>query len=64
MVGIRGCNGRTSRHGVKRFCAQEAIVWVGGKDYCFYHNPNKPHKFGEGYKKDECDAAAPAAKRR
>lgn len=46
-TGIRGCCGQTKRHGVKRLCAQKAIVTRNGKCYCFYHDPLYPHRFGE-----------------
>ncbi len=49
--GIRGCCAkvRSSVVGL-RYCAQEAIVWDRfGRGYCYYHNPDEPHKFGEGY---------------
>ena len=31
-------------------CLQRAIgADCNGKAYCYYHNPKKPHKFGEGH---------------
>ena len=53
MSGIRGCEGMSKRHGVLRRCAQQWIVERGGKRYCWYHDPDRPHKFGEGYRDDE-----------
>ncbi len=47
--GIRGCSGRTHRHGVERFCAQKGIFAFRGKMYCWYHDPLNQHKFGQGY---------------
>lgn len=49
VTGIGGCCGRTKRRGTARWCAQKAIVTVKGMTYCYYHNPNAPKKFGEGY---------------
>ncbi len=46
--GIRGCRGITKRRGRERLCAQPAI---GG--FCWYHNPERPHRFGDGYRADE-----------
>jgi hypothetical protein len=50
--GIRGCRGITKRHGILRYCAQPAI---DGTNYCWYHNPDDPHKFGDGYYQIERD---------
>jgi hypothetical protein len=47
--GLRGCSGRTKRRGRERFCAQLAIVYRDGQGYCYYHDPLRPRKFGEGY---------------
>jgi hypothetical protein len=43
------CEGRTKRRGVERRCAQKGIFTYQGKLYCWYHNPQSPKKFGEGY---------------
>lgn len=48
--GLRGCWGTTKRKGAHRFCAQKAIVWYGTEGYCYYHDPKRPKKFGEGYR--------------
>ena len=48
--GLRGCAAKTKRRGVERYCAQLAIVnGSDGKRYCWYHNPQAPKKFGQGY---------------
>ncbi len=50
LVGLRGCCGVASRkRGPKRPCAQKAIVHLLGRQYCYYHNPLAPKKFGQGY---------------
>ena len=49
-TGIRGCSALTRRKGQVRFCAQKAIVERNGKPYCFYHDPVRPMKYGQGYK--------------
>ena len=51
FVGIRGCAGKTKRKGKERYCAQPTIIWRNGHRWCWYHNPDNPHKFGEGYKR-------------
>lgn len=49
-VGARGCYGNTSRLGRLRKCAQQWTVTAGdGMNYCYYHDPDDPKKFGEGY---------------
>ena len=48
---IDRCEARTKRRGKDRQCAQRSIVMVGGKQYCYYHNPSDPKKFGDGYLK-------------
>lgn len=48
-TGIRGCCGRTKRRGKERFCSQRAIVTRGRRSYCYYHDPENPKKFGQGY---------------
>ena len=54
MVGYRGCSQKIKRRfGVERRCAQEAIVTRNGKPYCYYHDPENPKKFGEGYNSEE-----------
>lgn len=46
--GIRGCAAQTKRRGKLRYCAQKAIIWdKQGRGWCFYHNPENPHGFGE-----------------
>ena len=46
--GLRGCAGITRRKHKTRYCAQKAIVWDRkGVGWCFYHNPENPHHFGE-----------------
>lgn len=48
--GLRGCAGKTKRRGRERYCAQEPIVWdSAGRGWCYYHNPTKPRKLGQGY---------------
>ncbi len=50
-TGSRGCSAMTKRGGTERHCHQRAIhVGKDGREYCYYHNPEKPRKFGEGYK--------------
>lgn len=49
-VGSRGCSAETTRHGKRRYCAQKWIVIRQGKQYCHYHDPENPHKFGERLK--------------
>ena len=49
-AGLRGCHGTTKRKGTLRPCAQKAIIWRGGVGFCYYHDPLRPKKFGEGYK--------------
>ena len=53
--GVRGCHARTKRLAhvsrrlnlpPERFCAQKAIDGTG---YCYYHQPDAPRVFGEGY---------------
>lgn len=46
-VGHQGCAGQTKRRGVERPCAQPFIVIRDGKQYCYYHDPRNPKKFGE-----------------
>lgn len=50
--GRRGCSSWTKRQGVLRHCAQQAVIWKGGRSSCYYHyhNPDAPHTFG-GYSK-------------
>ncbi len=48
-VGARGCCAKTKRRGILRHCAQKAVVLVGVRPYCYYHDPRDPKKFGEGY---------------
>jgi len=51
--GLRGCAGRTKRRGTERACAQTPIVTVDGRQWCYYHNPDRPRKFGQGYDHEE-----------
>jgi hypothetical protein len=52
--GERGCCGLTDRRGHLRHCAQKAVTWdAAGRGWCYYHNPEKPRKFGQGYGWDE-----------
>lgn len=44
--GERGCKAKTSRRGKERYCAQREMDGTG---YCYYHQPDNPKKFGEGY---------------
>jgi len=37
----------TRRSGLKRRCGQISTFVANGKQWCFYHNPENPHKFGE-----------------
>lgn len=47
LVGKRGCAGTTKRRGKARLCAQPWIVVAAdGKQYCYYHDPEDPKKFG------------------
>lgn len=62
VVGFRGCAGtaRRRRGGSKpRPCAQPAIVTRGGKDYCWYHDPEDPRIFG-GYARQDLAHKAPS----
>lgn len=54
-VGIRGCCGQTKRKGKLRYCAQKAVFFLKNSGWCFYHNPNNPHKFGERKQKEAID---------
>lgn len=50
VTGIRGCCVLVKTNGGLRYCAQTAIVTdEKGRGYCYYHNPEAPRKFGEGY---------------
>ncbi len=49
QCGIRGYCGLTKRRETMRFCAQRLVVNRRGKNYCYYHDPENPKKFGEGY---------------
>lgn len=48
-TGIRGCCGKTKRRGKERYCAQLWITVYQGKQWCYYHDPRSPKKFGEPY---------------
>lgn len=54
------CSATTKRRGTLRPCAQPAIVTRNGKWYCYYHDPEEPRRFGEGYKEIR-KALAPAS---
>jgi hypothetical protein len=43
------CEGVAVGSGKHRQCAHYAVIKVNGKQYCYYHNPLNPKKFGEGY---------------
>ncbi len=49
LVGHGGCCAMTKRKGTLRHCAQPAIVHRDGLPYCYYHDPENPRKFGDGY---------------
>lgn len=49
VTGPNGCAGKVHRSRGGGWCRQRAIVWRGrhGIGYCYYHDPEKPKKFGE-----------------
>jgi len=47
------CHGTTCKRRGSGRCLQPVImIDAKGQGWCWYHNPEKPHAFGEGYYQD------------
>lgn len=50
VTGRHGCCGQTSRGGKVRMCSQPGKTSTSdGRTWCYYHHPDAPKRFGEGY---------------